>query len=218
MDLKALALCGLGRHREAAGLLETAARKFRTIEDRFGILFTLVALGRALLRLGDAAGARAALAEALAISSALVQPWGIAHARHGLADVEAAEGNAIRAADMLASSLDLRLHLEDRKGVLECLESASDLLARAGMPREAAELLGASSAIRERIGASLPPAERERDSDRRRTLIEALGDEDFRAALAAGSSLDWKGAAARARELRRAWVRGSGSPAGSQDR
>ena len=218
MDLRALALHAKGDHEQAARLLEAAALEFRGIEDRFGLMFTLVALGRARLCLGDAIGARTALTEALAISNALGQPWSIAASRQGLAEIEAAAGDRERAAELVASSLELRVRLEDRKGVIECLESMAGLLLDTGNAREAAELLGSASALRASIGAPATHPEREVEAVRRSRLEALLGPRELLRALEGGRLLDWKAASARALELGPSHIRGSGRPDAARDR
>lgn len=97
----------------------------------------------------------------------------------------------------------LRLHLDgltsareigDPRAVALAFEGLAGALSLAGDTAHAARLLGTATALRESVGAPLPPAERG-DVDRiTAALREVLGDEAFTAELERGTRMDPKNA------------------------
>jgi hypothetical protein len=64
----------------------------------------------------------------------------------------------------------------------------------------AARLWGAADALRESLGAPLPPHERDEAVREREGLRQALGEEAFAAAFAEGRAMNWERAIAYALE------------------
>ena len=56
--------------------------------------------------------------------------------------------------------LAVRSELGDKQGVAICLEGLAAVAGARGQPARAAQLYGAAAALRERIGAPLPPGDR----------------------------------------------------------
>src|SRR5206468_3788189 len=82
---------------------------------------------------------------------------GIALLLTDLGSVAQARGDIVRAAQLHSESLALSWKIGDKRRVAFCLEG---LAAGARQPLRAATLFGAAEALREEIGAPLPPAER----------------------------------------------------------
>jgi DNA-binding SARP family transcriptional activator len=86
----------------------------------------------------------------------------------------------------------------DRAGVLAGLASLAAIERAEGRFERAARLRGAVLALRERMGAPLPPADRPEHEAEVALLREALGERALARALDAGRSLSWEEAAAEA--------------------
>ena len=66
----------------------------------------------------------------------------------------------MRAAALLAEGLALQRELGDQHGVAECLEGLAGVVGVRGQPARAALLFGAAEALRDAIGAPVPPVDR----------------------------------------------------------
>ena len=108
------------------------------------------------------------------------------------------EGDAASATAHLTESLALRRELGERLGIAECLEGLATVAAGTGQPERAARLLGAAEALREAIGAPLPPVDRPDHDDDDSATRAALGEAAFAAAWAAGRALTVEQAVAEA--------------------
>jgi hypothetical protein len=82
--------------------------------------------------------------------------------------------------------------------IAESLEIAARLALAEGWPERAARLLGAADALRDAIGAPLPPVYRAAHEHDMATARTALGDAAFAAAWAAGRALALEQAVAEA--------------------
>jgi predicted ATPase/class 3 adenylate cyclase len=109
------------------------------------------------------------------------------------ADYEAAAGYAREALETLLQTRDKRLTAQN----LGTLAAVSEVQ---GDWRRATVLLGASDALREAIGLPLPAAKRDEQETRIGALREALGEEAFSAAWAAGRAMSLEDAVAVALE------------------
>ncbi|HEX6535840.1 MAG TPA: BTAD domain-containing putative transcriptional regulator [Gemmatimonadaceae bacterium] len=114
---------------------------------------------------GDAVLARAMLDEAIQHGRAMSHRGALAHASALLARVEYAEGHFGRASALLGDALRTDLEAGDGWGLALDLEGLVGLAVARGAPADAARLMGAVDALRERIAVVLPAcdrAERER--------------------------------------------------------
>ncbi|WP_309061735.1 BTAD domain-containing putative transcriptional regulator [Streptomyces sp.] len=133
-------------------------------------------------------------------AEALLRPWLEWNRRFGV-DTGAAlvlaqlgyaaeqRGDARRAEELHRDGLAAARRSGDPRAVALALEGLAGARAAAGRPEEAASLLGTAAAVRDSVGAPLPPAERadvDRAAGRAR---EALGEPGFAAAFARGRAL-----------------------------
>jgi predicted ATPase/class 3 adenylate cyclase len=70
------------------------------------------------------------------------------------------QGNARQAEAFFSESLSILKELGQRDDIIECLEGFAGIALLSGQPRRAARLLGAAQALRETIGAPVPPYKR----------------------------------------------------------
>jgi hypothetical protein len=124
-------------------------------------------LTQAVLAGGDLDRAEALFGEVAAYGRVESISWGTADALHGLARIASARGDHVRAAALFREGLPARIKLDDRVGQIYTLESLAWEVAKLGAAERAAVLLGATAALRDRLGlgqSSLGPAAKQRDA------------------------------------------------------
>jgi hypothetical protein len=109
--------------------------------------------------------------------------------------VQRCQGELAAARASHAESTVIRRELWDRAGIAECLEGWAELAAVEEQPERAARLFGAAAALRETLGAPLPPSDRVEYERRLATLRSTLGEPAFASAWNAGRALTWQQAA-----------------------
>jgi hypothetical protein len=108
---------------------------------------------------------------------------------HSLGEVVCRQGDYGTARDLFVDSLVIRRELGDERGAAECLEGLAIVIGAQGEPERASWLFGAIQALRERIGATLPPADRVKHKGQVESVRSRLGETAFAAALAAGRAI-----------------------------
>jgi hypothetical protein len=106
-----------------------------------------------------------------------------------LARVEAYQGNYVAARTLYEESLMIAQDMDDKELIASSLEGLAGAAAVQGEPARAVRLWGAAEALREVIGAPLPPIER---VDYERLVAKArvqLGEEAFTSAWAQGRTM-----------------------------
>jgi hypothetical protein len=73
-----------------------------------------------------------------------------------------------------------------------CLDGFADLAVSQGQPERAVQLWVAAEALREALGAHLPPLEREKYIHSQDAVRKSLSDEAFAAAWEAGRAMTWE--------------------------
>jgi hypothetical protein len=114
---------------------------------------------------------------------------------HFLGDLCVHEGDHESARSFVEESLTIRQAIPDRLGVTASLELLAAVATAQGRAERAARLFGAAEALRETIGAPLPPAELAVYGRRREILLAALGETGFAAAWNEGRALPMEQAA-----------------------
>ncbi len=162
-------LHGAGGNSEAARpLYDESLGIWRQMAYQPGIANTLLNLGNIAKLLGDYAGARPLYEQSLEVFRELGDRRGIAGVLNNLGDVVFHEGDVATARSMLQESLGISRDLGEKRAICECLGGLGALAAGGarGSPRtpsdaaRAARLLSAAAALREAIGAPLPPCDR----------------------------------------------------------
>jgi predicted ATPase/DNA-binding SARP family transcriptional activator len=179
----------------AEGLLEESLALFREVGDRRGISYALSHLGEAARLHGELSRARTLQQESLTIQREAGQKAGTAMSLGYLARAMADAGEITAARSLYLECLALRRDLGDRRSIASCLEGIAGLVAGTGKagtehlaasPESAARFFGTAQALREAIGAPLPPVERP-EHERRVAAVQELMDESaFAAAWAEG--------------------------------
>jgi predicted ATPase/class 3 adenylate cyclase len=153
-----LAVADEGDFARARQLYQDSAQLFRDAGDEEGALFATRLLGWVYEELGDRERARAVLEDTLAGAQALANKQIEGQALGALASLALEQGRARDAVSMMKDVL----HIDRDRGAH--LQTAFDLsrFARAlafagGAAAEAARLLSSAEALREEIGAGVPP-------------------------------------------------------------
>jgi non-specific serine/threonine protein kinase len=158
----------------AEAIFEETAALCREIGDDWGLSLSLNNLGLLASAASDPERARRLHEGSLAIRRAMQDRWAISMSLNNLGILAAEEGDYERARALQSESLIIRRKIRDRAGIAYSLEAFGALAAHEGRLDHAARILGAAEAIRETIGAALPPGSRAA-YDR---VLEALGRAD----------------------------------------
>jgi len=156
----------------ALALTEQSLALFKEVGDRRGVSFALSTLGQVALEHGDVQRSQALYEESLAIRRELGYKGGIADSLGRLGEVAACIDDHETAASLFAQSLSLRWELGDRRSIAGSMEQLAGLAIQvgerllnegtvadaAGCLERAARSLGAAEALRESLGAPLPPS------------------------------------------------------------
>jgi hypothetical protein len=125
--------------------------------DEHGTARVLGGLGAALLNLGNVAGARAVLEEALAVNRRYHDRWSLAMSLTMVGHVDLADGDHTRAQALLAEAASQFADIGNLMFVPWCLEGLAGAAAARGDYERAAEFDGARDALRAQIGVLHPP-------------------------------------------------------------
>jgi predicted ATPase/class 3 adenylate cyclase len=167
--------------------------------DQREIAVSLNNLGRVAYRQGDFATARPRFIESLAMWRDTGDEQSITVALINLGAVATHEGDNTSARTLLEEGLDIQQRLADKRQIAYLLEAFACLASAEGQPKRAARLFAAAEALRERIGARLPPADRP-DYDHWITAAQRKLDKDaFEAASARGRVMTVEEAISEAR-------------------
>lgn len=188
----------------ARAFAEEGLAGYRRLGIEEGVAYALQVLAGAALLVGDRERAQALAEESLGLARKTGDPRRAAEALRVLAEaaLDAGDDEAARA-HYAEGLLTLRTLGELPPVIAACLEGLAALSA----PERAARLLGAAAALREAIGAPLPPEERAGEAATREAARGALGEAAFREAFDAGRALTWEKAAAHAPRAARVGVR-----------
>ena len=174
----------------AASILHEAGLAiWRRQGDRRDIAYSLSSLGWVATTRGDHAAAHALLTESLEIGRQLGDKRGITNSLLHLAWLAHAQGDSVAARGLVTEALVVAGELRDRSLASEALELSAKSALRNREGHRAARLLGSAHALREAIGAPIPPSDRaayEEDVVAARALLR---DQAFAAAWAEGRTM-----------------------------
>jgi tetratricopeptide (TPR) repeat protein len=154
----------------------------RELGNKRGIASSLLNLGHIAQDQADYALARSLHEESLAIRRELGDKGGIADSLHNLGTVVREQGDHALARSLLKESLVISKESGHKANIACSLESLASLAAVSGRLDRAAQLWGAAEALREAIGAPLPPHHRSRYERGVDAVRAQLGEAVFMAA------------------------------------
>jgi tetratricopeptide (TPR) repeat protein len=188
-----------GDFAQAAAHFEESLALSRAVDDRWCIAFSLHVLGNLAFKQGDLKRAEARLEEALAIRREIGARRDIAITLEMLGLVAAWRGEGTRARALGREAVALLREEGDPRAGAESLETLGGIIAGvAGQGEQAARLLGAAAAVRERLGASKAPDEQKEVEQLVAPAREVLGEPAWTAAFTAGTALSLEAAVAEA--------------------
>ncbi|HKQ99335.1 MAG TPA: tetratricopeptide repeat protein [Pyrinomonadaceae bacterium] len=174
---------------KAATVCEETLTLFRGLGDKEGIVWSLLNLSAVMYYTEKYVQAISLCQESLALSREIGYKEGIAWSLNIWGNAARRQGQFEAAGISLRESLELHYELEDRWRVASLLESLGGIAFEQNEPERSVRLLGAAEAIRDAVGAPLPPVEQE-DRDRHIRLARAaLGEEKFTSLWQEGATM-----------------------------
>ena len=174
-------------------LLAEAGALFREIGDRWGTAESCQLLGQLTLQQGDVGRARTLLEQCLTLFREIGNRRGFARALSQLGDVAAIQQNWARARMFYEESLTEAQEAGDKFQIASCLEGVAGITAAGGASLAqvlwAAQLWGAAEALRETMGAPLPPVEHAAYEERVAAARSSTGKRIFSAYWAQGRTM-----------------------------
>ncbi len=192
----AMACAFLGHVARAGGEWDASADWHRRAEAGFrtrgstqGVAWALHDLGLLARDHGDLGNAAELLRASLRDFRQLDYTWAVAWSAWGLGTTLSAQGRLEQACPLLAEALRIYTDVNDSRGVAQCLEALAYVAGERANYESAARLIGAATALRERLAAPQPDAEQVRSSAVERALARALGPQDADALMHAGRTM-----------------------------
>jgi len=183
----------------ASALWQESLTLHHRLNDDDGIALATYGLGLAALWQGDHALAGERLEQSLAMYRSEGDRRYIALVLHALGRLAQAQGDRTAAMKHFRESLTIRKKTGAKRGIAESLGGIACVIEAA---EKAARLLGASSALREAIGAPVPPVERDPYNECIAATRARLGEAAFGAAWAEGRAMTLEQAIAYALEMK----------------
>lgn len=151
-----------GDYVRAGSLYEECRASFAELGDRAGMAWSLDYQGDVAREQGEGEVARSLYEKSLAVFRELGDPWGIAGTLADLGNLARERNDHAGAHTFYAESLRRFQELESKRGIARLLECFACSAAAQSRPERSLRLAGAAAALRQSVGAPLPPAERAR--------------------------------------------------------
>ena len=172
----------------AVPLLEQGRAAALAVGDTWLISMITYGLGIATMALGNTSGARELCEDSLRACQDAGDAQGIAANLAVLGQLARMRGATDEAFTLFTSALEQFQRMGDRDNVCTCIESLAGILVTLNRPEEAARLLGAAAAARERIGTPVPLREQARYAHDVAAAREALTASAFESAWRTGET------------------------------
>jgi non-specific serine/threonine protein kinase len=170
-------------------LLEESLSLYREIGNRQGIALVLSSLGTAALFRGDHEHGAPLLAEGLTLYREVGDRRGIARLLGLQAFMALSQRDYPRATTLCRESLSLYQVVQDPVSIALYLPVLAGAALGQGQADRAARLFGAATAMRQRLGASLPPSVQLTHDRAVATVRAALGEDAFASAWVSGETM-----------------------------
>jgi predicted ATPase/DNA-binding CsgD family transcriptional regulator len=182
----------LGSQHEAAlvhPLLEESLSLFKEVGDKWGVAAVSMFLGQVALQLGEVTRARSLAEMSVRLCSEVGHRWFLSQALTVLAKVAETEHDQSMAHRLYHESLDVAREIGDKVLIALGLEDLARVVGTQGEPVWATRLWGAAAALRDTIGAPMPPIERAGYEAAVAAVRAHLGEQTFAAAWTEGSAM-----------------------------
>jgi len=167
-------------------LLDEGLTLSRELGDKDGIAFSFYLSAQTTLFAGDVVKARSLTEESLVLYREIGLWLGVTLSLSLLAKVDARRGDYAAAHTLYKESLAFATKVGDRESIASCLEGLADVVAVEGQPAWAVQLWGAAEALRDAIGAPIPPVYRTDYENSVTAARNQLGEKTFAAVWAEG--------------------------------
>ncbi|MCL4264562.1 MAG: tetratricopeptide repeat protein [Anaerolineae bacterium] len=178
-----------GEYATTQRLYEESLAIRQEIGDKSAIANSLNNLGFLALNLGDLDMARQRLEEAVTLQREVGDRWALANSLNNLASVARDQRDYQRARELYRESLRINRELGDKGALAYLLEDICCLAAAENDPESAFRLYGAAAALRETIGAPLPPSYQQKMDELLAPVRAQLPEEKEETWMAAGRQL-----------------------------
>ena len=148
-----------GDYALARSLYEECLSIFKELGDTTGMAWSLNHQGDAARSHGDPAGARALYEQSLAIFRKLGDRWGIAGSLADLGNLIRDQRDYAASQSLYRESIQIFQELGHKRGIARLLECFACSAATQLQPERSLRLAGAAAALRQVLGAPLPPVE-----------------------------------------------------------
>jgi tetratricopeptide (TPR) repeat protein len=189
-----------GDFEDALREVSASLQELRGQDEPFFTALAAFTAGAAETALGRPDGALQHLALMRDLADRFGYTWLTASARFQLGTLAIGQGRLDQARELLDEALDLSLAIRITRNVTLCLAAFAQLAFADGDPERAALLAGAAEGLRHRAGFSTWPTLRRSETELAAQIRQALGDDRFGQAFAAGSRLSQQQAVAAIRD------------------
>jgi tetratricopeptide (TPR) repeat protein len=178
-----------GDPESAQALHEESLVILRRLGDAFGLAWVLQQLGRIRISLGDTAGATEYLEESVALFRRVGNRFGLATSLSLLSEIVFRSSDQHRATELIQEALVVSRELRDSWATSRSLIRFAAFVGSLGQGHKAARLLGAAEGIAESVGIVWSLQDQGVWKPAEIAARQALGDDAFSAALAAGRAM-----------------------------
>ncbi len=179
----------LGNYEQAKGFQLEALDIRRQLGNRAGVAVSLTSLGLIASRQGDLQGAKVLYMESLAILRELDNQSGISVCLNNLGEIAYRLGECEWGESLLWEALRIQHETGDRLSLAYTLESIAAAAQQQGSSEAAVRFFCAAEALRESLGAPLPPPEKASNDQILQEVRIALGPERFAALWTAAKGM-----------------------------
>lgn len=173
-------------YKRAAPLFEESLVLFREVGDKLGIASSLNNLGEIAQYQGNYDRAAAFYTDSLTLFREVGDKRDIATLLSNLGDIARYGADYQKATELYAESLRLRQEVGEKWSIAYCLEGIAYIAVALEKPEWAARLLGAAEALREAVGAQIPPTRQAEHEHNVAATLSALSETSFRQAWTQG--------------------------------
>ena len=150
-----------GDYETARITYEMSLEAFRSTGDDRAIAVALNGLGDVAAGRGDHAGGRELYRQSLAKFRQIDDPWGVAAVLRDLGDLACGDGDPAGACSFYEEALSIFHKIGHRRGMALLLQRLAHCAVENAHPDRALTLAGAAAVLREKLGISLSPLERQ---------------------------------------------------------
>ena len=179
----------VGDYEKAEGFHQEALAIRRELGNRAGVAVSLTSLGIIAARRADLQGAKVLYQESLVILRELENKAGIAVSLNNLGEIHYRLGEYEAGETVLWEALHIQHEMGDRPSLAYTLESIAAAAQLQGSSEAALRFFAAAEALRESLGAPLPPLEKASNDQLVQEVRIALGPERFAALWTAAKTV-----------------------------